>query len=314
MTTAGETSSSEKFNTPEPEDFISPRPPGAGAILLFVAGFLFFQFFLVAIGFLLVSLLPGISSKFINLAIMFSSTLLWGVGAWFWVHVRNLPMEWISIRAPGVRRWFWPSLFFMVPMALSFGGSLDMLIASMFSVQPKADPVLERLSETSMESSLLQVMVIVLAVVAAPICEELFFRGVALRSLRFRKWPFFTASLFTSLLFAAIHFKLTGFFLLFTLAMVLAMLAERTQSLLPSIVFHASHNAFVIFISFWQVAFRKPVMQPFSMMPPEVKAVSMPSVQESLASLMMSIPWFVILLGFLYFGAVPKQKLESRTP
>lgn len=302
----------EEVLEPQPKEK-KPQVPGAGAILLAAVGFIFAQFSLLAAGMLVVQLFPHLPIQWVNMSIMLVSTLLWGSGAWLWVQLRQMPSDWLSLAFPQVRSWFWPTLLVMVPTALLFGGSFDMLIGSLFAIQPRPDPTLEQLSDAAMGSVGLQLLVLFLAVIAAPMSEELFFRGVALRSLRFRKWSFLAASGFTSLLFAGIHFKITGFFLLFTLAMVLAMLAERTRSLLPSIVFHAAHNAFVIFVAMWHLA-KDPVMRSFSMVAPAAsKTPTLPEASTMLVSFLYHVPWFFGLFALLYFGAVPKPQHEKRS-
>lgn len=301
----------EVFLDPQPNEK-TPQVPGAGAILLAAVGFIFAQFFLLAAGMLVVQLFPHIPMQWVNMGILLVSTLFWGGGAWLWIQSRQMPSDWLSLAFPQVRGWFWPTLIVMVPTAILFGGSIDMLMESLFAIQPRPDPTLEDLSDMAMGSVGLQWLVVFLAVIAAPVSEELFFRGVALRSLRFRKWSFLAASGFTSLLFASIHFKITGFFLLFTLAMVLAMLAERTRSLLPSIVFHAAHNAFVLGITMWHLA-KKPVMQSFSMVAPAAsKTPTLPEASTMLVHFLYTFPWFFGLFALLYFGAVPQLQPETK--
>ncbi len=297
--------------TPEPCDFQAPRPPGAGALLLFTAGFLFFQFFLLALGMLVRLALPAFSTGFLEILLMMSATLLWGLAAWFWVKVRNLPPQWLALRPPVVRAWFWPVLLLAVPATLNFGSHLDMLVMSLFPRALAPDTTLERLSDIASGSMMGQLLVALLAVVAAPLCEELFFRGLALRSLRMRRWSFFGAAAFSSLLFAGIHFKLTGFLLLFTVAMVLSMLAEKTKSLLPSVVFHAAYNAFVLGVSLWKMA-QDPAMHPFSMNPPSAPAIPLPPVTTILAGFVNALPMFGILMALLYFGAFPPVRKEAK--
>lgn len=79
------------------------------------------------------------------------------------------------------------------------------------------------------------------AVVLAPVAEEVLFRGVALPALA-RCMGAFKASLLVSFLFAAIHFNVAGFPVLFTLGLALAVAYLRTGSLLVSIVLHMTFN------------------------------------------------------------------------
>ncbi len=91
------------------------------------------------------------------------------------------------------------------------------------------------------------VLAILLAVVLAPITEEIVFRGVLFRALdhRFGMWP---AAVLSSAVFAVIHFEvlfsqplaLVG---LFTVGILLAIAYHRTGSLLVPILGHAVFNA-----------------------------------------------------------------------
>ena len=91
------------------------------------------------------------------------------------------------------------------------------------------------------------VLAILLAVVLAPVTEEIVFRGVLFRALdeKFGMWP---AAVLSSAVFAVIHFEvlfsqplaLAG---LFTVGILLAIAYHRTGSLLVPILGHAVFNA-----------------------------------------------------------------------
>lgn len=86
------------------------------------------------------------------------------------------------------------------------------------------------------------VLVYFAAVIVAPIVEETFFRGALYTAFRGRMgvWP---AVLGSSAIFAVIHPLPGGFLPILALACVLALLRERTGSLLPCMVCHAVYNA-----------------------------------------------------------------------
>lgn len=86
------------------------------------------------------------------------------------------------------------------------------------------------------------------AAVVAPIVEETFFRGALYTAFRTRiaVWP----SVFvTSAIFAAIHPLPGGFLPIFALACVLAVLRERSGSLLPCMVCHSVYNTVVLVVA-----------------------------------------------------------------
>lgn len=82
------------------------------------------------------------------------------------------------------------------------------------------------------------------ACVAAPILEEMLFRGVILRSF-LQQYSRIEAILWTSLLFAIAHLNVYQFFTALLLGIVVGWLYERTRSLWPCILLHALFNGFV---------------------------------------------------------------------
>jgi uncharacterized protein len=98
------------------------------------------------------------------------------------------------------------------------------------------------------------VLLFILAVVLAPITEELLFRGWIYTSLRFRfgLWP---ALLVTSALFGLAHYENTHLYALavFPVGLALAAIRERTGSVKGSMLFHAFNN----FIAFCAAALDK---------------------------------------------------------
>lgn len=85
-----------------------------------------------------------------------------------------------------------------------------------------------------------------LAVVIAPVVEEIFFRGVLYGGLR-NRMGVRGAAAFSGLLFASLHPTLpTGFLPILALGIVLALLREKTGSLYPGMVCHALNNAIML--------------------------------------------------------------------
>jgi membrane protease YdiL (CAAX protease family) len=80
-------------------------------------------------------------------------------------------------------------------------------------------------------------------VVAAPVLEEVLFRGIVYGSLRARLGPA-PSALLSAALFAAVHgYSLIGTATVFLGAVVWALVYERTRSLLPSLLDHGANNA-----------------------------------------------------------------------
>ncbi len=86
---------------------------------------------------------------------------------------------------------------------------------------------------------------ILLAVVAAPIAEELFFRGWLYTGLRSRVGAALTITL-TSILFALAHWEKTHLYALavFPVGLALGLIRERTGSIGATMTFHAGYNGF----------------------------------------------------------------------
>ena len=86
-----------------------------------------------------------------------------------------------------------------------------------------------------------------LAVLIAPVTEELLFRGWIYTGLRFH-WGLWPALLTTSALFACAHYENTHLYALavFPIGLALGVIRERTGSVKASILFHALNN-FVAF-------------------------------------------------------------------
>lgn len=87
------------------------------------------------------------------------------------------------------------------------------------------------------------VVLTVIVVLGAPVVEELFFRGLLLRSLQKRGLSDTWSCVVCAAAFAAIHFEVLQFAGLFVIGLVLSVLAVRTGRLGPSIFVHAGFNA-----------------------------------------------------------------------
>ncbi len=89
-------------------------------------------------------------------------------------------------------------------------------------------------------SSLEVAWLLVLLCVLVPIGEEVFFRGFIFSTLR--RWGWAWAVTLSSLLFAAVHLQVVHFLPILLLGVVLAVLYQRTGSLVASIAVHGVNN------------------------------------------------------------------------
>jgi len=94
---------------------------------------------------------------------------------------------------------------------------------------------------------------LILALVAgsllAPLAEETFFRGFLFANLREHQGPL-KAMVTTALLFALFHLTPTAFVPLFFLGCFLALLYHLSDSLLPSLLLHATMNTLALTLSY----------------------------------------------------------------
>jgi uncharacterized protein len=89
------------------------------------------------------------------------------------------------------------------------------------------------------------VLLVLIVVIGAPIVEELFFRGLLLRSLE-RRWGSVWGLLISSLIFGAVHLQPLQFPALVVVGLILGVLAQRTGRLGPSIFAHIAFNAVAV--------------------------------------------------------------------
>lgn len=92
-----------------------------------------------------------------------------------------------------------------------------------------------------------QLLLAMQAVIAAPIVEEMMFRGLLFKGLRSR-WGFVIGAVVSSAIFALSHNTLpNGFLTLWTIGMGLccASIQHERNSALPNIFMHAIHNGLI---------------------------------------------------------------------
>jgi len=90
-------------------------------------------------------------------------------------------------------------------------------------------------------------LVAIVAVFIGPIIEEILFRRVIFGFFA-RKLTLPLSLIFTSVIFAAIHFNIVNFLSLFLLAITWQLIFIYYKSLYPSIIFHMFHNGIAITI------------------------------------------------------------------
>jgi len=116
-------------------------------------------------------------------------------------------------------------------------------LCRMLGLHPSEQPIAEMFATT--DSPALLGLLVIFAVVIAPVFEEFVFRGFAYPALkqRFGMWP---ALALVSAVFALSHLHLPSIVPLFVLAIGLGLAYEWTGSLLAPITMHALFNAIMV--------------------------------------------------------------------
>jgi len=192
----------------------------------------------------------GILAAFVTLGgLLQMLNLAWGL--WCSELFVFLGLTWISVSRWGVDPARLSGLDAVTPRGLGFGlaaGALNYL-AWAVPLMALAQAVFPRRVVELFDSSTIfkhqgpvETVLLVAGVgLAAPVCEELFFRG-ALQQGLMTKLPPPTAIVVSALVFAAFHLDPVGFLARFELGVVFGLLAWRGGSVWPAVAAHAANN------------------------------------------------------------------------
>jgi len=126
--------------------------------------------------------------------------------------------------------------------------ALDRLTAQILPMPEKFLRIEELLKITGWQSAFLVIGVVV---VAAPLVEELLFRGFLQRVLEYRMRDITRAVLVSALTFALIHLNIYWVIQIYMLGVFMGYLAWRSDSILPSFIVHALNNGWSIAWLHW---------------------------------------------------------------
>lgn len=171
-----------------------------------------------------------------------------------WVGLLGVPL-WASKRKGdgpvddfGLRVKWWPD----APVGLSSGLATQLLavpliyvvLFALFGDQDVSAPARE-LTDKAGDSLAGAVLLFVVVAICTPVVEELFFRGLLLRSIE-RRWGTAWAVGGSSVVFGLFHFQVIQFPALVAFGLVAAFLTVRTQRLGPAIFAHVAFNAVTV--------------------------------------------------------------------
>ncbi len=207
-----------------------------------IVGFFFIGQFLLPVLFGLLQVNPsGFTVRIKALYVLISYLLMAGGGLLvLYLSIKPflpVPEEWFRLKFRS--NWFlWGFGGYLVAVPLVILVSL--INQQLWQGQGGSNPILPLVLEGRDNGALL--IFFITASVAAPIFEEIMFRGFLLPSLT-RYLPVWGAILASSLLFAIAHLSLSEVLPLATLGMMLGIVYTRSRNLLSSIFLHSLWNA-----------------------------------------------------------------------
>lgn len=160
---------------------------------------------------------PGVFAEIYFLAIIFSKLYLDGINIKQTIHIKSVK-----------------------PTILICAIACGLLLAGLklISLSPTSATPTETVNNTSnldISSYMFSVIII------APICEEYVFRDIFFRNIRLHK-GFIVSALVSALYFAMTHFTISQLYTATVLGIISALFYEFSQSLIPSILIHATSN------------------------------------------------------------------------
>lgn len=173
---------------------------------------------------------------------------LFGVGLLRYLHQRHISLAQLWGRPP--RRWRWGMLLFLAGLLMLFTlGTFFTYVGLMAQLSPAVGNSLVDstqgglLPDHSWVAKLLKLLVVV---VAAPVVEEILFRGVLLQRWE-RKWGVNSALIGSSLVFGCLHFNPVGMTLF---GLVMGLLYIRTHTLAVPTACHIINNVLALMLEF----------------------------------------------------------------
>lgn len=191
---------------------------------------------------LLRALLPNLNSTNISLIAMLISTLLIGVPVIVYLRFTGLLIR----KRLRLNRISLNTLLSIILISVGFiviVDELDRIVYILFGQPDFLQELVDQLQITSIRNG---IFIVFTTAIAAPLVEEMLFRGYLQKVLE-ESWRDITkAILVTSLFFALVHFNPYWIIQIYLLGMVLGYLAWRTNSIIPGIILHGLNNGFAV--------------------------------------------------------------------
>ena len=191
----------------------------------------------------------------------------------------------IRYTAPGIKR-----LGVVLVLGMSAAVSVNVIVS--LSQIARFSPKYQQVSEAIYSGGLF--MEIVSAVIAAPILEELFFRGMIYKRLR-DMINVKAAVVISALFFGAFHGNLVQFVYAFIIGLMLAYVYEKFKTIWAPVIFHVGANLISVLIT-------------------EFMPQSMNNAAVILGAMLISMVLTFVLLKYVYgynAGSVSVQKSEE---
>ena len=132
----------------------------------------------------------------------------------------------------------------VVPMVIN---GIEALIKAVFGRSINLFATYESVSEVIYSGSVF--VQILAAAIAAPLVEELLFRGLIFKRIRAR-FGFAAAAIWSALIFGIIHGNFVQFLYAFIIGLFLAYVYEKFKTIWASVIFHAGANFIAVIVTF----------------------------------------------------------------
>ncbi|MCL4377208.1 MAG: CPBP family intramembrane metalloprotease [Actinobacteria bacterium] len=173
--------------------------------------------------------------------------LMVGVVWFFAIYWRRASFKDLGLKYYSIIKTIWYS-FLALLLIILINFAYVFIMTRVFNIAPSASKIEELAKNKNVSSTMLMIVVSVVA----PVCEEIFFRGFLFQGFR-KKWGTFAGILISSFLFAAAHLDLYNFLPLMAIGWILAYIFFKTKSLFPVIFLHATYNLLMILVLFSQL-------------------------------------------------------------